>query len=825
MKKIYFLFIFTLLTVSVFAQKVPKLILPVGHTKEIVSVAYTPDGRQILTSGADNVIKIWESETGKEINTFKSLQATAYIIKFSPDGKTLAAGFKNGNVMLWDFDKGELIANIRLHSDSISSIDFFANDKLLTASKDRTAKVYDIPAKTITTNISEGRFQILSASYYPQGDFILTGGGGVDLIKNSAPSDSPTKLWNINGRKISDFAFGIFNVGSEIHLADFTPDGQYAIAVGNGQGRVYDMLKNNKLIAKFNGLADFAVMSPNGKAVLMGGDTKKLQLIDIPSGKVINKYKTAFLGALCAAFSPDGNFITVGLKNKAAVTIDARSGEPVRTLASRSGGVLAVTFSPYGKYLATGSSDGTAKIWDVETGGIVKVLKDRPYIASSLSFSPDNKLIAVGNAAHTGTVFSIETGEKLYNITGGSSAVVFSPDGKKLLAINNSDFYSGVFLYESSTGKMLSNFAKFTMRINAKRLNACAVFSPDGKLIYIGGKEDYPLARDNKILEPFGEIQVWDAETGKFIKKFQDSQDDLIMSMDITKDGKTLVTSTNDKSVGFWNTTLGLKTSTYKVHDAQVSSISYSPDQTKLLTASYDKRAKLIDVKTMTSFAFTGHEAELFAAKFAPDGKYMVTGSMDNTTRIWSTLTYRQLATLIPIDVTEWLVITPEGYFDGSEKALKTLYFSYNSLTVPLEQLKDKFYRKGLLPIVLGYQKGDLPLQNNLAVTELYPGITLNESLNSKNPVLSIRAVNSGGGIGKIKVLINGKIMNPDVRSLLKEKLTPEAEDLQISVPLASSPLLKWGQKNEIEVVAYNGQNTLSGPPSVIHVTLAGKIK
>ena len=250
--------------------------------------------------------------------------------------------------------------------------------------------------------------------------------------------------------------------------------------------------------------------------------------------------------------------------------------------------------------------------------------------------------------------------------------------------------------------------------------------------------------------------------------------------------------------------------------------MSFSPDQSEILTAGYDRLANLFDINSKKSMVFTGHTAELFSAKFSPTGKYFVTGSLDNTTRLWSTESGKQIASLIPIDVSEWLIITPEGYFDGSDKALQTLYYSFKSITIPLEQIRSRYYKKGLLPILLGYAPGNLPTIPPFSSSDLYPTVKLNEVVNPKNPVLNIQLSNNGGGIGNVKVIINGIVAYPDARVLSK---SASGAISAINIPLSNSKLIKWGQRNSLQVIGYNSKNTLSAPIETSNFDAPSKIR
>jgi WD40 repeat protein len=84
---------------------------------------------------------------------------------------------------------------------------------------------------------------------------------------------------------------------------------------------------------------------------------------------------------------------------------------------------------------------------------------------------------------------------------------------------------------------------------------------------------------------------------------------------------------------------------------------------------------------------------------FSPGGRYLASGSRDGETRIWDVERGVLLGTLI-VDRSsdEWLIASPDGRFDGSETARKTLVaWRLGSSVLPAEAYHDRFYTPGLL--------------------------------------------------------------------------------------------------------------------------------
>ncbi|MDB9395750.1 WD40 repeat domain-containing protein [Microcystis aeruginosa] len=73
-----------------------------GHDSVVTSVNFSPDGKTLVSSGADNTIKLWNVETGQEIRTLKGHDNSVSSVNFSPDGKTLVSGSADKTIKLWN---------------------------------------------------------------------------------------------------------------------------------------------------------------------------------------------------------------------------------------------------------------------------------------------------------------------------------------------------------------------------------------------------------------------------------------------------------------------------------------------------------------------------------------------------------------------------------------------------------------------------------------------------------------------------------------------------------------------------------------------------
>ena len=81
-----------------------------GHTDPVTSVAFSPDGKRIVSGSDDKTVKVWDAHTGQEIRTLKGHTNWVLSVAFSADGKRIASGSADQTVKVWDAATGTLIA-------------------------------------------------------------------------------------------------------------------------------------------------------------------------------------------------------------------------------------------------------------------------------------------------------------------------------------------------------------------------------------------------------------------------------------------------------------------------------------------------------------------------------------------------------------------------------------------------------------------------------------------------------------------------------------------------------------------------------------------
>ena len=102
-----------------------------GHSEEVQSVAFSPDGRILASGSTDGTVKLWQVNTGKALHTLSGHTDSVWSVAIAPDGKTLASGSWDRTVKLWNLNTGEVKRTLRGHSKQVHSIAFSPDGGIL----------------------------------------------------------------------------------------------------------------------------------------------------------------------------------------------------------------------------------------------------------------------------------------------------------------------------------------------------------------------------------------------------------------------------------------------------------------------------------------------------------------------------------------------------------------------------------------------------------------------------------------------------------------------------------------------------------------------
>jgi WD40 repeat protein len=199
--------------------------------------------------------------------------------------------------------------------------------------------------------------------------------------------------------------------------------------------------------------------------------------------------------------------------------------------------------------------------------------------------------------------------------------------------------------------------------------------------------------------------------------------------------------------------------------------------------------------------------------------KAIIEWGRDHTIRIYEKATNKEIAKFVSFTDGEWIVITPEGYFNASTNGAKHLNVRVGNNVYGIDQFYAKFYRPELVQLALAGKevpKGELI--TDIAAQKPAPDVQIlspvpNSLVDQDNVAVTLKITDSGGGIGSVNIYLNGAQVANDTRGLIvKGKAAANERILSFTIPLLKG-------QNEIRAVAFNGENSMESNPALISVT------
>jgi len=728
------------LSVFILTGQQPRLVLPVGHAAALQSAVFSVDGKQIITGGWDRTVRVWEAESGNELQVLEGHTSIVRSIAQSPDGRFLASSSLDSTVRIWDYTAGKNLHILRGHSANVATAVFSPDGrKVLTASWDHTARLWDV-AEGKELRVFQGHTDwLFSAVFSKDGTRILTGS-----------RDGTARLWDAN---TGNMLLVLKGHTQAVESALFSPDGLWVLTAGwDKTARLWDA-KTGRELRKFSGHAGYvrtARFSPDGAQVLTAGWDSIARLWDAGSGTLLQSLAghTGFIEA--AAFSPDGlRIITAGADGTARLW-ESQTGKQRHILQGHSGRVVAALFDPDGKTAVTAGWDHTARSWATENGAALQVLRgDIPGLQTSI-IGPDGTLAATATRSGHTAVWEISSGRHLQTLRGMHP--VFAPDNSRLLTSNgvdtvflwNSGQRAALQVFTGSTGifsmdgqQVLTTCADSSLRIwktadgtltasmkgHTGRI-LCAAFSKDGQRVISGsddqtarvwnpasGREELRLSihagrvvsvafsPDASMALTAGAdslVRIWDARSGALLTSLTGHRGYVYTAV-FSNDGRRVLTAGLDRTARIWDAGSGKALYTLQGHNRPVIAAAFSSDDQWVLTASWDQTIRIWETESGRQLqVLNSHTHDVRAAAFGPDKSWILSAGEDNRTILWDAARGSMLCTRLQLDAHDWLVHDTAFHFDGSAAAIEKLYFACGLEIVELGQLKDSLWIPGL---------------------------------------------------------------------------------------------------------------------------------
>jgi WD40 repeat protein/uncharacterized caspase-like protein len=827
----------------------------------VYAVAFSPDGRTLLAFSGD--VRQYDVATGGELRKLDiGMVADAGSMlghaALTPDGGQIViaardiSGKPTTSVKFIDLATGNEARGLQLPDDARGGSTYLSmttDGRLLGAALESKAgdgqqqlKLWDITGKSkgrVLFEVPRGKFGQIDFS--PDGRLLALAVGDTVKLFDTATAqearsiDVPNRLARINPET------------SVLYALAFSPDGHALATSGfDGQLLLWDTATGAVVRGLHGGanLAGEAAFSPDGTRLYTGAKT----VWDVATGRGLRATSVP-TESLFGSLSPDGRLVAVrNFRDNEIKLFDAASRQQLQTLApaekaatnlvafSRDARLLASTYSATPEQQKSGAAVSYSKddVMKAAKEAAKNAKNDPSAYYKSYIESLTHRDVDRGIQSQV-KIWDTQTGREVRSITVPSSnafspsnagRVVFSPDGHTIAVTPSSG--DAATLWDVTTGQQLRAFGGAAAQAanpfgipgaglgGQNRVDAIA-FSPDGRLIATGGTEMEtggfdPSAMMAAMAQARGNPKQAAQQAAQMRAQMQSMMGNVLGSMKPTG------------PVRLWDAATGREVRTLKGHVADVKALAFSADGRTLASASADNVLKLWDVETGAEIrTLKGQDAEVNSFAFSPDGRLLASTANDGSTFLWDVKTGERLATLISVgDGGDWLVVTPDGLFDGSPAAWNQILwrFSQNTFDVaPVETFFNEFFYPGLLSDLAAGKRPKAPRDISV-IDRRQPVVALTTSAAAGAPVssrtlsVSVQVKDAPAGAKDVRLFRNGSLVRLWRGDVLQGK--PGAT-LEATIPLVAG-------ENRLTAYAFNRDDVKSAD-STLDINGADSLK
>ena len=786
------IFLWVLIWTPANAAPPVEIFVQMGHSQVVQAIAISSNGRYLLTGSHDGSVILWDRKKGLEIRTFRELSSPVLAVGFNTDGRYGLAATQDGCLVRWQLVTG------RVHKRFLNLMPFVASADF--SPDANTALFADYKNGVIAWNTKTGR----KIREYGGGPPVACARDGSRILSagfDPYVRESVVKLMDLkSGKVIKTFKK---DPQKTVKFIKFSPDGCYGFWNEGDSISVYD-LKNGKRVRSFRAdrhEATAAAMSPNGRYCLTGG-FGALKLWNFESGKLLRRFKDIKGRVDTVIWSRDGKTAITASNIPFEADLlegifawDIPSGKRIQNFKSVSGPVTALVFSPDGRRLLSGHEENL-RIWNLETGKDVQSLKTKATPVFSIDLTTDGRQAVTGGyAADELVLWDLVHNRRLKTFKTDYEGVYsarFTKDGRYVMTAGLHP--DPLRLWDLKTGRTLKTLN--TGDRNPEAIEIC----PNGKYTLTAGTDH---------------IHLWDVHKRRRIQELKGS-----MPVAFSPDGKYFLTGTGGKSLSVYDLNSRRHLTSFHSHSSSPMSAVFTPDG-RFVFSSGAGNGELIlwSPANGKMIRKVGFHPLITSVAVSPDGRLGASAGMDGSISLWDLTKGGKLAQLAVFPNDEWVIITPEGYYDSSRRGHEHLNIRRGQDVYTIDQFYDVFYRPDIVTAKLrGHDiSGYATLNIDDAIQNPPPSVDFTAVPNRTREAtvrICYRIQNTGGGIGEIRLFHNGKLVDSDgyyrekrevlspkkgIQNINNQALTANQRSIAISARKAP-PIISQSKGNQYEM-------------------------
>jgi len=411
------------------------------HGQSIDGLAFSPDGRTLVSGGEDGKIKVWEVATGRLVKTLEPRRERWRAVAYSPDGATLAAAGVDHGLVLWDTATWTIRHQIpEQNRTGAEALAFAPDGRHVAVSLGFVARMIDVATgKEVWCSPNQG-VGMNAIAVSPDGATVATTGHMI-------------KLWDLaSGQEKTPRLAGH---GASIEAVAFSPDGA-TLATGGADAtiKLWDLAtrRERMTLSGLSSAVQSVTFSLDGKLVASTRYTPELAVWELPSGKRLHTFKAEGDLGYRARSSADGRWVAAEVmsrgEGRSLAIWDHNTGKPKGNVESGDG---SYHFTPDSKRLIFAGESGWSPrkrrllVWNIQQEKVERLIEDGllPAHLGVSALSPDGRVVALAGlnyqgdekGTHVVVLWGLAEERPLYRLDQWADHLVFCPDGRTLVGV------------------------------------------------------------------------------------------------------------------------------------------------------------------------------------------------------------------------------------------------------------------------------------------------------------------------------------------------------------------------------------------------------
>lgn len=557
-----------------------------GHDRTVSCIAISPDGQRIVSGSIDQTVRIWESDTGRELVSFEAQHGPVLGVAISPNGRWIASVGGGAKMLrLSEIESGAELVSVHEIEDGAWSICFLDDcHRVAVGTAAGSLRIVDIQAGCEISRWLGHTEPVVSIALFPDSKRLVT-----------ASFDKTVRVW--------DSESGV----------------QQSCMIGH-EGGVYGV-----------------ACSPDGRQLASASSDRTIRLWSVETGEVEASLNGHDACVTSVAYSSDGRLASASHDGTVRIW-DAAKAVELACLYGHDGRVMSVAFTPGSRHVISAGNDQTIRVWEVDAACDGATPRKSPQV-DRRAFADNRRQFAAAYSDNTVALWSFESGALLSRFKGHADVVEcleFCPTGQ-LLASASRD--GTVRCWDSQsfsccaelTAQQLGSSPSNPSRILRVR------FSPNGHQIALGTDRGTVLVWDVKT----------QSEVARLTHPYHGSASgiDDVYGIAFTPDGEQLAAGLKNRNVIIWDVASERERVCLRGHQGQVLVVRFSPDGKWLASGSTDRTVRVWDVGIgVERRLLSGHTGSVTGLAFSLDGSRLLSQSRsEQTTRSWDIITGRCL--------------------------------------------------------------------------------------------------------------------------------------------------------------------------------------